>query len=257
MGGTGGLANVPFLDFDDHAQLATSCGVKSDYLDSQTKFLNDSGHISYWGNSSTCIPGREVLQRTVYISPFWMINVMKGLMRHERQALIDFFISKRDKMLDRTNLLNIFGILHEDLLPYFWPAQRRSQEYWSFVRTKGKRESELWDQDIISNEHELLRALELLKEFDLIAQVGSNFVVPGVMPPSKIRRMPSRKTLQCPFWTEFRYRFLPPGAFETILVRLIQQFQQALNFTSVSASFFDDLGPWESGTTLYVRERCN
>jgi hypothetical protein len=117
---------------------------------------------------------------------------MKGLIRHDRQALIDFCISKGEKvMLDRINMLNTCGILRSELLPFFWPALPESKEYWAFVRSKSKRENDLWGQEIMSNEEEMSIGLELLMAFDLVAKVGTQYAVPGVLPPLMIPLKPA------------------------------------------------------------------
>ena len=163
-----------------------------------------------------------------------MINVMKGLIRHDRQSLIDYCLYLGNKpMLFHADVLNVCGRLCAPLIPFFWPSQHKSLEYWSFVRNKGKRERELWARNIISNENEQLRALDLLKQFDLIAEAGSHFIVPGILPPSKIPLKPVLGVMQCPFWSEIKFNSFPPGAFDGLVVRMIRNYPGSFNFSSV------------------------
>ena len=158
------------------------------------------------------------MDSTVYVSTTWMMDVIKGLMRHDRQAMIDFFVKEQDKrMLRHTNRLTRFGLLHEDLAPYLWPQQAESEGFWSFVRDKGQRESDLWRGAIVSSKDETKRALTLLKGFGLLGRADQErcHLAPGVLPPALLSRKPTLYVKECRFNCEFRYTALPAGAFHS------------------------------------------
>ena len=121
------MSSLHHIDYDQFRKLALQeCQVGS-LLDSATKFLHDIGAIRYFGFSNTA---SKILKGVVYTSPEWMMNIMKGLLRHERQALIDFFLHSKDKkMLRRVNSLNMCGVLHKTLVPYIWQSREESSTY--------------------------------------------------------------------------------------------------------------------------------
>ena len=207
------------------------------------KVFHDSGYIRYWGDQFRLSDTYNHQPNVIYISPEWMISVMRGLIRCDRQSLVDFAISyKENDVLYYSKMLNFCGMLHSDLQPFFWPSQKQSSRYWSFVRKnlKGSRESELWPENIVENEAEMHQALELLGRFDLVAKVGLQYVaVPGLLPPSEIVPVSSMIIPQCPFWFEFKYHSMIHGAFECIVVRNIRKYCDRFNFTSSTASFYD------------------
>ena len=166
-----------------------------------------------------------VTDKTVYISPKWMMDVIKGLFRHERQALTDYFIQEQNsRMLRHTNRLIRFGLFHPDLSPFLWPEQDKSRSFWAFVRRKGKRESDLWGRNIVSTNVETDAALKLLNGFKLLGRTaGADHIAPGVLPPAMLPNLPSHYVTECPFTLELTYASLPPGAFHTIVVSISRQ----------------------------------
>ena len=234
-------AHEHYLDWRTYTSLADSCGVGRGMLNSATKFLHDSGQIRYFGDlSREGDPNNGTLQSTVYISPIWMMNVMKGLIRHDRQAMTNFFLQQQNKvMLRYINQLNLYGKLHKDLAPFLWPSQPVSGEFWSFVRGKSKREAELWAEDVITSNEHLERAMALLKGFDLIVEVFPDFIVPGVLAPAMVPCTPAFDIDQCPFQVQYTYCAIPAGAFDSIVVRMIKKYPAAFDFTPASANFYN------------------
>jgi GTPase SAR1 family protein len=236
-------AITPCLDWEAYSDIAESSGVQSDLLFPLTAFLHESGHIWYWGSLSESIrsaKSESTLKNTVYLSPVWIMTIMKGLFSHNRQAMMDYCITRQDKaMLLRVNILNVWGILHSDLLPFIWPTKFKSDEYRYFLRNKSRHAAKQWAQDLISNEVEMFRALELLKGFDLMVQIGSQYIIPGLFRPSTLSVKPSREIAQCPFWSELKYHALPSEAFEIVIVRIARRYPHNINCTSVSVTCFD------------------
>jgi hypothetical protein len=185
----------------------------------------------------------NAMMTTVYISTVWMMNVMKGLIRHERQALTDYFVNKGNKrMLWYINRLSIWGLLHRSLLPFLWPCRTESQEFWSFLRQKGARESELWSENVISNDEESHRAMALLGGFDLVLERGDEFLVPGVLPPSLLPETPLNMTKYCTSQILISFLTLPPSALDSIIVRIARSGLMLEQFDSVLAVFSNQEG---------------
>jgi hypothetical protein len=210
-----------------------------------TRFLHETGGVRYFGNASTLTAGGGG-DEVVYLSSKFMIAVMKGLVRHDRQALQDYFVSPtgRDKlMLRRTNRLNATGRLHEALLPFLWPEVEASRAYWAWVRGQGQREAELWpkDEDVVADEGDVERAVGLLKGFDLVVQLEGNdeLLVPGALPPARTQLSADAFAPEAalPFAASHAYPALPPGMFQRIVVRVAGQVDWA-DFGADRAVFF-------------------
>ena len=236
-------SNVPHLTWDEYLLIAKSCNISSELLNAATKFLHDTGVIRYFGDLDDGKRGSDALANTVYISTKWMMNVMKGLIRHDRQALLDYFWEEADKvMLRHTNRFSICGMLHKDLVPFLWPSQPRSEKFWNFVRNKGAKESELWAENIVSTADEGERAIALLKGLDLLAVAGNEFFVPNALTPSKLPCTPEIDIPLLPYRVSFKYNALPPGAFDSVVVRMLKQATKLLNFTSAFATLCSHKG---------------
>jgi hypothetical protein len=125
-----------------------------DCLIIQCADLHSCGYIKYFGNIKNTISsvtkfkqenplcsstreettyGLEVIDNTVFISSHWVIDTLKGLIRHDRASLLEWF---RERFPDKSNRmmwtmrvlrLQTHGLLHEELLPYVWPQSKESQ----------------------------------------------------------------------------------------------------------------------------------
>ena len=233
-------AKSPYLPLQEYKKMASSCGVHDGMIQSVTTFLHDSGVIRYFGSWQD-LPGSEstLLSSTVFISPSWMMQVLKGLIRHDMQALQNFFLKRENKTFLRyVNKLTTFGFLHDDLIPFLWPSQPKSDQFWSFIR-ENERGKQLWPEDIVKTIEESKLALALLEGFDLAVKVGNEYAVPGVLPPSMLPSTTALDTIQCPFRFVSKYVKLPSGAFDTLVVRLIKKFPRDFDFAATHASFFE------------------
>ena len=131
--------------------------------------------------------------------------MVKGLIRHDRDALVDFFSTgphANIKMARRTTRLVIHGVLHPSLVPFLWPQTdtwpgvdpNLIREYWE-QNAKGK-EGVLWEGGVVSeDQHGLMRALGLLEGFDIVIDESNkevhkdvrtkSFVVPRLLAASR------------------------------------------------------------------------
>ncbi len=236
-----------FIPLSKYSVLAAKCGVTGSMLGIVTKFMHESGVIRFFGDFNQCksadMNSSDLLKNVVFISIPWMIDVMKGLLCHDRQALIDFFSWKQDKeMLLRLNMLNKYGRLHKALLPFLWPSRNQCKEFWNYLCTHKKREREIWKHNTISNRDELDCAVAVLAGFDQVADQGSEFLVPGALAPARFPSMPAIDVDECPYRILYHYHALPPGAFDSIVIRTANNGCRCAQITSFLAVFYDKAG---------------
>jgi GTPase SAR1 family protein len=224
----------------DYLPLAHSCEVKDEMLKSATNFLHDTGSIRYFGD--------DYESGFVYLSTSWMMSVMKGLIRHNRQTLAEYFLFKQDReRLALVSRLELYGRLDRALLPYLWPGSKTSEDFWEFSwlsEKRAERERELWQaSEKISSDFELEAALALLDNFDLICMVSDDqIIVPGILPPGKLPgKRAAADTEMCLYRVAFCYEQIPMGAIEAIMVRLIRRHpDKQADFTSYIITLCDE-----------------
>jgi hypothetical protein len=76
---------------------STKCGLKDSMLRSATTFFHVSGVIRYFGDINRAGTSTGIIDDTVFVSSTWMASIMKGPIRLDRQALLDFFLQQRNK----------------------------------------------------------------------------------------------------------------------------------------------------------------
>ena len=238
-----------YITWSAYSSLAAKIGVTERNLHMVTTYLHESGFIQYFGDFGLSKPGLAgdkssgFLKDFVFISCPWMIDVMKGLLSHDRQALMDFLLLKKDKeMLIHLNALNKYGILNRGLLPYLWPSQFQCPEFWGFLCSNDKRERLIWRDNPISNQDDLDCALAVLDGFDQLADQGSMFLVPGALAPAQFPSTPALDVNECPYRLLFHYSALPPGALDSIFVRIAKNGCRCAQITSFMAVFYDSAG---------------
>ena len=109
-----------------------------------------------------------LLINTVFVNLHWIIDVLKGLIRHDRDLLLQYGETHRDpEFVRRTRRLIVHGILHPDLLIFLWPGDDAAAVYWDIVARSAEAESWTKNPKLISGDHCLDRILALLKVADL------------------------------------------------------------------------------------------
>ncbi len=83
------------------------------------------------------------------------------------------------------------------------------------------------------------RAMAVLEGFDLVARIGEDFIVPGVLSHAVLPAKPTLDIPQCQFRVELGYSSLPPGSFESMVVHTAKQYPYAFEFSAVTATFYD------------------
>ena len=245
----GNPTETPYLKWNQYEELIRIACVPESMISSVTKFMHDSGTIRYFGNFSTVRLKSSglLLHDVVFISFNWMVNVMKGLIRYDHQALLEYFVKERNRqMLHSLNLLHVHGILQPEIISYLWPASQQhvqSFEYWKFIRSDSDREKELWPIDIISDQADLDCAIALLQGFGLVSKnLGASYIVPGVLRYTQFLSEVNCEIDICPYRLKFRASTIPQGAFDSLVVRASNIFRTVFDFSSIHASFGDEHG---------------
>ena len=94
-----------------------------------TSFLHDMGVLKYFGHELGVDHSKEdrdsamySVEDTVFIDPVWMIDVLKGVMRHDWQHLLDFIQQDMIKSKKIKKLLHL-GIIDEDVFETCGPSE--------------------------------------------------------------------------------------------------------------------------------------
>ncbi len=117
-----------------------------------------------------------LLAATVFPNPFWVVDVLRGLIRHDHGPLLEQFkdtasFSKREQKALRRRVYRLMqrGILHESLLPYVWQG---------VAGLSG-------DEEVNTDEYK--RLIALMKAFDILMDKPdeqskeAEWIVPALM----------------------------------------------------------------------------
>lgn len=242
-----------WIDWARYSRALEECGLDDVNAAIATSFLHELGTLKYFAEAPEVLAKArewhpplkylETLEDTVYISPHWIIDSLKGLMRHDREALLGYFsqdgTQDRSKWLRRVHRLSAFGIMHEELVPYMWPSAERSKGFWEWARTH-VREGMLWERDVATCDADYLRVLALLQGCDIIHRISDDeFVAPGLLSKTQAKRVDARaySDESCLFGKTVNYHALPPGFFERVIVRC-RRVATHMDFTSTSAVLY-------------------
>lgn len=224
-----------WLPWKQYQNLASDSGISSHQLEIATRFLHETGVIYYFGDVTSAMSSNvsdleeSMLMNTVFISARWMVDSIKGLIRHDRDFLLRYFIGKKDKLrMKRVRRLMYFGILHEDLSPFLWPQENASADFWADVR-QSKLDGEEWSEDVAVSKDDFMRIHALLEGFDIMvpstgtskASATKEFLVPTLIAQS-CKRVLEASTLasdEAVHWTVLTYPAMPPGAFDRLITR--------------------------------------
>lgn len=90
-----------YLSWAHFAQLAASCGLDATNTCIATRFLHEVGTLKFFEDVEIVLQKAQkwhppltylsVLEDSVYISYHWIVDSLKGLIRHDRGALLAFF----------------------------------------------------------------------------------------------------------------------------------------------------------------------
>lgn len=187
----------------------------------------------------------DTLNDTIYISPSWLCNVLKGVIRHERDSLLRYFIKNNDQvMIRRVKRLLVCGRMHSSLAPFTYPMTAGSNEYWE--NNLSAYERELWPSAIVRSQGDIIRAFSVLSGFDLLAVKGHEFIIPSLLSTGTYLKA-SLSSYEQPYQCVFEYISLPSGFFERIIIRL-GRLMSHVDMTSSAANLYS-LG---NSASMYV-----
>jgi Leucine-rich repeat (LRR) protein len=189
------LQGKPWIFWEVYAQMARECGVDDCvYLQIVTRFLHDNAVLKFFGK----LPSRKVetVSDAVYIDPKWIMDTLKGLIRHNRQPLFDFFQSEktlgtaaRSKWKRRIYRLVSLGVLHTELIPFLWPnggMSELSTQYWTWARANSQEEVDLWPRTVALTADDYARVVALLTGFDVMQLVEKDeYFAPALCPENR------------------------------------------------------------------------
>lgn len=194
--------------------------------------FNDTNDDSYELISDESI--KRSLNDTVFISPSWVCDVLKGVIRHDRDLLLRYFLKCNDLvMVRRVKHAISHGIIHDSIVNYLWPSKiissskslsSSSLEYWNEANIS-ENESDIWVENVIKCREDISRALSILVGFDLISLKGKKLIVPVLLKKSKIGNnliniTVNHNLIKCPYVSVYEYTGLPGGFFERIAIRM-------------------------------------
>jgi GTPase SAR1 family protein len=236
-----------WLPYDEYTRIAAECGLAdTTTLQLATRFLHDVGELRYYalsseasesaaegaeaahdsdgeeadassapesGNSHAVTSSAELLAATVFPNPFWVVDVLRGLIRHDHSPVLalikkDASLSTADKRTLRRRVYRLMqrGILHESLLRFVWAG------------VAGMSDSDA------ANADEFARLIALMKAFNILmdkpgAVKGREWIVPTLAAGKHARTMESDAFVDdsLPFVCRIVYDALPPY-FDMILV---------------------------------------
>lgn len=246
------------LSWKEFKAIAINAGFENgEKLKKVLLLLHDLYYIRYWGDLDKAWHATDAeleadgLLNTVYIDVEWCAGVFRGLIRHERDALHKYFggrikghAGKKDKSLfNLSKRILVEGILHQGLMPFMWPEEYKSKDYWMLVRSGavGKTEQDLWseEQGNIANSAEDYKQIEnLFVRFGVMTRVSvDEFFVPYMKANSHRRTIDGRAVAynDCPYLHKFAYKGTPEHFFWRLSVSLTAAFkdnQIGLNFSA-------------------------
>jgi GTPase SAR1 family protein len=175
-----------------------------------------------------------LLSSTLFPNPFWIVDVLRGLIRHDHSAVLHLIdqdarmpLKTKNLMRRRVHRLMQRGLLHSTLLPYIWSGIAGTSE------------------DAEKNSDEFRRLIALLGAFDILMErpgeaAGSEWVVPSLSAGKHARTMDGNAFVDegLPFSCRIVYDSLPPY-FDMMLIAHIMNngAAQTVDFIEGAAAF--------------------
>jgi hypothetical protein len=178
----------------------------------------------------------ELLQVTVFPNPYWIVDVLRGLIRHDHGEILkmikkDRLLSSKQAKILRRRVYRLMqqGLLHKSLLPFIWhgvAGMHKSME---------------------QNDDEFSRLIALMQAFDILMDKqdeqtkGTEWIVPCLASGKKSQSVMSDNFVQSnlAFVCRLVYDALPPF-FDIILVAHIMNtgIAESVNFIASGAASF-------------------
>lgn len=254
-----GPSHRTWMLWTEYQALAEECGISDeDGIGVVTEFLHDIGELRYFGlkNEDIKLPS-ELLKSTVFPNPFWIVDVLRGVIRHEHSGILDLIkndeklSSKMSKTLRRrVYRLMQRGLLHESLLPYIWSGIAGNYD------------------DDERNQDEFKRLISLLRAFNILmdkpgSERGKEWIIPCLASGRNAHSINEDDLVDdtLPFVGRLVYDALPPF-FDMILVAHVMNtgIAESVDFIEGAAVFrhlsdrvllFAGLGKVHDPTTVF------
>ena len=243
-----------WIPWAEYRQLALDSKIEEGHISLATSFLNDMAIIKYFGTvTPQGSPDDEnhLLDTTVFISPAWIIDGLKGLIRHDRSTLMEYFHNtgtgcSQKTMLRHVNRLVSFGICDPILVHYLWPKGGNTgpgRDYWEWVVKNEKQdEIRLWPrlkskirnvftESEAESEEDSKRAIALLEGCDFLYTKTYNsgrfeYIAPVLLVNDSGGKLDARSysITDCPLKHTYTITGMVPGFFDRLLVRVRKYF---------------------------------
>ncbi|EKX45794.1 hypothetical protein GUITHDRAFT_108245 [Guillardia theta CCMP2712] len=226
------LESVSYLKVEEYKNMLEESGVVENEHKVATTFLHDMGVLKYFGHELS-LDHRKAdhdkysVEDTVFIDPVWMIDVFKGVMRHDWQHLLDFFQQDPTKSKKTKKLLHL-GIIDEVIFEYLWPQQ--DSDFWR--EEKADKISRSAEVGFIKSHVDVKEAVALLRGCDLAHFLGEGMndlkdtdkksrelLCPGIIPSfiHEHKRAVTDKQSLCAS-VECEYNIFPAGFIDRLVV---------------------------------------
>ncbi len=239
-------------------QIARECGVQGVHLKIATRFLHDCAALKYFGNFESIKDAAVdkglpffAVRDSVFIDPRWIIDVLKGLIRHSRDALLAFFGAHplpalaRHTWLRRVRRLAIYGTLHRELVPFLWPTAAQhdgaplSKEFWAWAQEGD--EGTLWNRPVALTAEDYERILALLGGCDIVHRVSADeYLAPALLAEAQHGKIDAR-ALSAPSSAGSSYILTVPGlpdSFVSRLLVMLRRHYEHMDFAGDAAALY-------------------
>eukprot|EP00960_Hanusia_phi_P046152 757656-Hanusia_phi.AAC.1 len=219
------------INVSEYISIVKDAKVHEDEVDLATRMLHEMGVLKYFGDKMRADRGQSKdeeqgysFEDSVFINPAWMIEVFKGVMRHDWRHLLES--SKDDPIKSRKvkKLLHL-GIIDEDLLEELWPT----------IELRGKE-----SPSAANKRADVREAVALLRGCDLAHFLGlgeevytavskqertRELLCPGIIPAFMYQhKLAINNPSSLCQHMEWEYNIFPAGFIDRIVVRCASQY---------------------------------
>lgn len=240
----------PWMPWKEYEQLAERCGINAEEIQTATPLLHQLGHLWYFGNIANAVGATkrqlkdDLLLGTVIVSVNWMVDCIRGLLRQDRTMLLGWFAGDHgrehhsDGMLKKGLELMSTGRIDPILLPYLWPRQEVSWAFWD--KAMDTTEKKVWSRDVVGDEQDCQRVVQLLKGLGLVAErAQSQLVVPTLVNGSYRRTIDARALSidEGSLVGQRKYAGLPQCFFQLVALRVLDT-EDDVDFNGFAAAVY-------------------
>ena len=195
----------------------------------------------------------RVSSSIVYLNIAWMVDIMKGIVRHDHAALHAYLQDERKKeLILHARRLRVQGIIHRTLLDFdlLWPGL--PSPFWERVAADEtehfKYEKGLWDdghgalKKVVASDEDKAVAIGLLEGFKVILAGGadsSEYLCPDLIPPHKRDATDGRSldASACEYFLAHTYSEIPSGFWVALFMEIRSNCTSGTHSTHIQAFF--------------------